>query len=177
MSIWQASARVGAHPCCSSAEQEAPRRLSRSLPFQKSTCKTCSTWVTGMKNPLIFINQYEFHKWSSKCKCCGRGTGNLFFRLGSRAREEQQGNGVVIPPSQLTVCMCARIYRRKGVFLPIFGADGLKTFVQGLLLTHLENTRINSITCNISQKKGREGEQCGQSGLLGLDYFAFFVKL
>jgi len=63
--------------------------------------------------------------------------------------------------------MCAHIYKRKGVFLPIFGAGGLKTFVQGLLLTHLESIKINSITCNISppEREGGGGEQCGQSGL------------
>lgn len=53
VSIWQASVRVGTHPCCSPAQQETPRRLSRSLPFQTSTWKTCSTWVMGMRNPLI----------------------------------------------------------------------------------------------------------------------------
>lgn len=45
LSIRQASAGVGAHLCCFPAEQEAPHRLSWSLPFQKSTCKTSSTWV------------------------------------------------------------------------------------------------------------------------------------
>lgn len=45
LSVRQASARVGTHLCCFPAEQEAPRRLSWSLPFQKSTCKTSSTWV------------------------------------------------------------------------------------------------------------------------------------
>lgn len=40
--------------------------------------------------------------------------------------------------------MCMR-NQRKGVSLPTFGADGLKTFVQGLL-THY-TLSINYITC------------------------------
>lgn len=72
--------------------------------------------------------------------------------------------------------MCMR-NQRKGVSLPTFGADGLKTFVQGLL-THY-TLSINYITCNISKKKKKRegGEHCGQLGLLGLHYFASFVKL
>ena len=92
------------------------------------------------------------------------------------AGKNEKSGGRVRVYTRALAHVCTYIYKRKGVFLPIFGADGLKTFVQGQLLTHLEN--INSITCNIPPKReGGGGEQCGQLGLLGLDYFASFVKL
>lgn len=46
-----------------------------------------------------------------------------------------QRKKIVIAPSQLAVCRCAHRYKRDGVFLFVFGADGLKTFAQDLLLT------------------------------------------
>lgn len=56
--------------------------------------------------------------------------------------------------------MYAQTYKRKGAFLPIFGTDRLKTFVQSLLLTHLENIRIDSYHMQyFPPEKGKEGEE------------------
>lgn len=49
--------------------------------------------------------------------------------------------------------------QRRSVILPTFGADGLKTFIQGLL-THY-TLSINYITCNISKKKTKKEKREG----------------
>lgn len=54
-----------------------------------------------------------FHKWSSKCKYSGWSIGNLFFRLSSKAWEEQHGNGVVVPPLPINKSACVHIHPRE----------------------------------------------------------------
>lgn len=70
--------------------------------------------------------------------------------------------------------MCMR-NQRKGVSLPTFGADGLKTFVQGLL-THY-TLSINYITCNISKKKKEGGRRALWAvGIVRVALFCIFCK-
>lgn len=62
------------------------------------------------------------------------GVSEVYF-LGSTLKPGRSSMGWCrySPSPNLQVCMCAHTYKRKGAFLPIFGADGLKTFVQSLL--------------------------------------------
>lgn len=56
-----------------------------------------------------------FHKWSSKCRCSGWCIESLYFRLGSKAWEEQHGNGVVIPPLPINKSACVHIHKRERI--------------------------------------------------------------
>lgn len=102
------------------------------------------------------------------------------YSLGWALEPGRSSRGTVylfpLPNSSPHVCM---YIQRKGVFRPTFGADGLKTFVQGLLLTHLREhkNKLSHMQYLPHKREGGGGEQCGRSGLLGLDYFASFIKL
>lgn len=84
---------------------------------------------------------------------------------------------VLFPLSQLTsLHVCT--HKRKGAFLLVFGADGLKTFVQSLLLTHLKNIRIESYHMQyFHPEKGRRGRSAVWAvGIVRVGLFCIFCK-
>lgn len=122
--IVRVSAKQSLWGVCLSGRQGQGRVLPCAISLQSRKLHTGFPGACSSRNPFLkpvapgWWNEKPlncFHKWSSKCKYSGWTIGSLFFRLSSKAWEEQHGNGVFIPPLPINKSTCVHIHPRERV--------------------------------------------------------------